>query len=84
MHDYVKTLQLNIVYVLESENRLWVQLGTYFNLSQYVSPLCKKAGNNLSVQVRLSSFMSFKQRRIPLKIFIEAQFWILHSNMDVQ
>lgn len=29
----MKTLQLNIVYVLESENRLWVQLGTYFNLS---------------------------------------------------
>ena len=48
--------------------------------------MCRKAGNKLSVQARLSNnFVSFTQRRILLKIFIESQFgycpliWMFYS-----
>ena len=55
------------------------------NFNEQVSSLRRKAGNKLSVLARLSNFMSFKQRRILLKAFIEYQFgycpliWIFHS-----
>ena len=55
------------------------------NFNEQVSSLCRKAGNKLSVLARLSNFMSFKQRRILLKTFIESQFgycpliWMFHS-----
>ena len=55
------------------------------NFNEYVSSLCRKVGNKLSVLARLSNFMSFKQRRILLKNFIESQFgycpliWMFHS-----
>ena len=44
------------------------------NFNEHVSSLCRKVGNKLSVLARLSNFMSFKQRRILLKTFIESQF----------
>ena len=44
------------------------------NLNEYVSSLCKKAGMKLSVLSRLSNLMSFQQRRLLLKPFVEAQF----------
>ena len=37
-------------------------------------PLCKKAGRKLSVLSRLSNLMSFQQRRLLIKSFVEAQF----------
>ena len=55
------------------------------NFNEHVSSLCRKAGNKLSGLARLSNFISFKQRRILLKTFIESQFgycpliWMLHS-----
>ena len=44
------------------------------NFNEHVSPFCIKAGNKLSVLARLSNIMSFKQRRIFVKTFIESQF----------
>ena len=50
-----------------------------------ISSLCRKVGNKLSVLARLSNFMSFKQRRILSKTFIESRFgycpliWMFHS-----
>ena len=47
--------------------------------------LCKKAGRKLAVIARLSKFMSFKQKRILMKKFVESQFgfcpliWMFHS-----
>ena len=34
----------------------------------------KKAGRKLAVLARLSKFMSFKQKRILMKTFVESQF----------
>ena len=44
------------------------------NFSEHVSSLCRKGGNELSAPARLSKFLSFKQRYIVLKTFIEPQF----------
>ena len=47
--------------------------------------LRKKAGTKLAVLARLSKSMSFKQKRILMKTFIESQFeycpliWMFHS-----
>ena len=55
------------------------------NFNEHVSSFFRKAGNKLSVLARLSNFMSFKERRILLKTFIEYQFgycsliWMFHS-----
>ena len=55
------------------------------SFNEQVSSLCRKAGNMLSVQARLSNFVSFRQRRIFLKIFIQSQFgycpliWMFYS-----
>ena len=55
------------------------------NFNEYVSSLCRKVGNKLSVLARLSNFMSFKQSCILLKNFVESQFgycpfiWMFHS-----
>ena len=42
--------------------------------TEYVSSLCRKAGRKLSVLSRLSNLTSFKQRRLLMKSFVEAQF----------
>ena len=55
------------------------------NFNEHVSSLRRKVGSKLSVLARLSSLMSFKQRRILLKTFIESQFrycplvWMFHN-----
>ena len=63
--------------------RLDIDRNLIFN--EHVSSVCRKAGNKLSVLARLLNFMSFKQRRILLKTFVESQFkyclliWMFHS-----
>ena len=55
------------------------------NFHDHVISLCKKAGRKLSVLPRLSKFMSFKQKRILMKTFVESQLgycpfiWMFHS-----
>ena len=58
---------------------LGLDIDRNLNFNEHVSSLCRKAGNKLSVLARLSNFMSFKQRRILSKTFIES----LSSHMDV-
>ena len=64
---------------------LGLDLDRNLNFNEHVSSLCRKMGNKLSVLARQSNFMSFKQRRILLKTFIEFQFgycpliWKFHS-----
>ena len=64
---------------------LGLDIDRNLNFNEHASSLCRKAGNKLSVLARLSNFMSFKQRRIPLKTFIGSQFgyclliWMFHS-----
>ena len=57
---------------------LGLDIDRNLNFNEHVSSLCRKAGNKLSVLARLSNFMSFKQRRILLKTFIESQFGYCH------
>ena len=73
--------------IWQSNKQKFLGLGIdrHLNFNEHVSSLCRKVGNKLSVLARLSNFMSFKQRRILLKIFIESQFgycplvWMFHS-----
>ena len=64
---------------------LGLDIDRNLNFNEHVSSLCRKVGNKLSVLARLSNFMSFKQRRILLKTFIESQsgycplIWMFHS-----
>ena len=53
---------------------LGLDIDRNLNFIEHVSSLCRKVRNKLSVLARLSNFMSFKQRRILLKTFIESQF----------
>ena len=59
--------------------------GRDLSFDEYVSSLCKKAGRKLSVLSRLSNLMSFQQRRLLMKSFVEAQFgycplvWMFHG-----
>ena len=53
---------------------LGLEFDRNLNFNEHVSSLCRKAGNKVSALARLSNFMSFKQRRILFKTFIESQF----------
>ena len=55
------------------------------DFDDHVISLCKKAGKELAVLVRLSKFMSFNHKQILMKTFVESQFgycpliWMFHS-----
>ena len=53
---------------------LGVVIDRNLNFNEYVFDLCKKAGRKLSVLARLSNYMSFEERKILLKAFVESQF----------
>ena len=61
-----------------------MEIGRNLNFGDHVISLCKKAGK-LAVLVRLSKFISFKQKRILMKTFVESQCgycpltWMFHS-----
>ena len=64
---------------------LGMEIGRNLNFDDHAISLCKKAGRKLAVLARLSKFMSFKQKRILMKAFVESQFgycpliWMFHS-----
>ena len=51
-----------------------MEIGRNLNFDDHVILLCKKAGRKLAVLARSSKFMSFKQKRILMKTFVESQF----------
>ena len=53
---------------------LRMEIGRNLNFDDHVFLLCKKAGRKRAVLTRLSKFMSFKQKRILMKTFLESQF----------
>ena len=63
---------------------LGMEIGRNLNFDDHLISLCKKAGRKLAVLARLSKFMSFRQKRILMKIFVESQFgycpliWMFH------
>ena len=50
------------------------------NFDDHVISLCKKAGRKLAMLAKLSRFMSFKQKRIFMRTFVETQFRYCHSS----
>ena len=61
-----------------------MEIGRNLNFEDHLISLCKKAGRKLAVLARLSKFMSFKQKQILMKTFVESQFgycpliWMFH------
>lgn len=53
---------------------LGVEIDRNLTFDKYVSALCNKAEQKVSVLARLSNYISTKQRSIMLKAFIEARF----------
>ena len=64
---------------------LGMEIRRILNFDDHVISLCEKAGRKLTVLARTSKFMSFKQKRILMKTFVESQFgycpliWMFHS-----
>ena len=82
------------VWVKMGDEKIWesakqkllgMEIGRNLNFDDQVISLCKNAGRKLAVLARLSKFMSFKQKRIVMKTFVESQFgycpliWMFHS-----
>ena len=69
----------------EKQKLLGIEIGRNLNFDDHVISLCKKMGRKLAVLARLSKFMSFKQKGILMKTFVESQFgycpfiWMFHS-----
>ena len=59
----------------------------YISFGGHVSNLYEKAGRKLFALVRLSSYMTLTQKRVPMKSFIQAQFgyfllvWMFHGRV---
>ena len=53
---------------------LGVLIDKDLKFNEYVSSICDKAGQKLSILIRLSNFMNFYQKRTLMKTFIESQF----------
>ena len=73
------------VWESSKQELLSLDIDKNLNFNKHASSFCIKVGNKLSVLARLSNIMSFKQRRIFLKTFIESQFgcclliWMFHG-----
>ena len=78
---FVFLAQIAEVKICESfkQKILRVAMGRDLSFNEYVSSLCEKAVKKLSVLSRLSSPMSFQQRRLLMKLFIKPQFGYFHS-----
>ena len=69
----------------QSKNLLEIEIERNLNFDDHVISLRKKAVRKLAVLARSSTFMSFKQKRILMKTFVESQFryclliWMFHS-----
>ena len=63
-----------------------MKIGRNLNFDDRVFSLCKIARRELAVLAILSKFMSSKQKRILMKIFVESQFgyytliWMFHKS----
>ena len=53
---------------------LSMEIGRNLNLDDHLTSLYKKVGRKLAVLARLFKFISFKQKRILMKTFVESQF----------
>ena len=68
--------RINQVKIWESSKQklLGLVIDRDLNFNEYYSSLCKKTGRKLSILSRLSNLMSFQQKLLLLKSFVEAQF----------
>ena len=93
-HFLVSGHKYENVWVKMGDEQIWesakqkllgIEIGRNLNFDDHVISLCKRVGRKLAVLARLSKFMSFKQKRILVKAFVESQFgyypliWMFHS-----
>ena len=64
----------SLIWESPKEKLLRFDIDKDLKFNEYVLSLCKKAGQKLSVLKRICNYMNFKQRKILMKSFIEAQF----------
>ena len=73
------------IWEISKQKLLGMEIRRNLNYDDHVILLCIKAGRKQAVLARLSKFMSFKQKRILMKTFVESQFgycpiiWMFHS-----
>ena len=64
---------------------LGITIDNELKFDQHITEICLKANKKLSILSRMSKFLSFDQRRIIYKAFVESQFkycplvWFFHS-----
>ena len=72
------------IWEISKQKLLGMEIRRNLNYDDHVILLCIKAGRKQAVFARLSKFMSFKERRILMKTFVESQFgycpviWMFH------
>ena len=83
--DHFIAIQDFIIQNSNQEKLLGITLDNKLSFDVHVSKLCGKASQKLHALVRISHFMSTKQRQIIMKTFIQSQFgycplvWMFHS-----
>ena len=78
-------IQQHKIYNSRYETLLGIKIDRKLTFEEHVTTLCRKAAQKLHALSRISNFMSYNQRRIIMKSFINSQFgycplvWMMHS-----
>ena len=73
------------IWEISKQKLLGMEIRRNLNYDDHVILLCIKVGRKQAVLARLPKFMSFKQKRILMKTFVESQFgycpiiWMFYS-----
>ena len=85
--DYFITIGNECVWNSTNEKILGVYFDNNLSFNTHLNKLCKKASQKLHALARVSTFMSFNQRKIIMNAFIQSQFsycpllWMCHSRI---
>ena len=83
--DYFIKLGNEYIYNSSDEKILGVYFDNKLNFNTHLKKICKKASQKLHALARVSTFMSYKQRKIIMAAFIQSQFsycpllWMCHD-----
>ena len=84
-NDNFVQIQQYKIYSSKCEKLLGIKIDNKLSFEEHVTTLCRKAAQKLHALARIAHFMSFRQRRIIMKSFINSQFgycplvWMFHS-----
>ena len=75
LHEHIWTkVGDNMIWESMEEKLLGIILDKYLNFNSYLSNLCNKVSNKVTVLARLVKLVPFCKRRSLLKVFVESQF----------